>query len=857
MLPHRPAFLRHAPPHAHPARSRAHTRCALSLTGRRARTQNDRLSEVLKTMKWEEPISRPKGRAREDVLIAALEDVLRATRNKTEADRKASEQVRAAIARGPHSPPLSRALFSRGLLSEELPLATAHGSRLRSDCRCVQARIQMMEQLGRAEDEMLEKDHELLQVKEDREKHFRMILDQQERLAREILLRKEERISLALKQQEHQGLLKQREALVESLMKRQQELQMRLSRMGDMERELENVRSKLTSTEDAREAISKRCDGLGEKSRGLESALEAANEEVRRNAELAQTAEDKLASALAASPMGSPAQAAGWSGVLNNAAAAAGGGDGAGGIGGAAGGAGGGVGAVGGVGPHTPHSGTPHMPHVAPPGMHGGGGGPGGATPPESPSTEEVMEYAKFLGMNIGDDRDKELLWIAKEAMAAALPAGWTQHEDKDGFVFFYNAATEQSTYEHPMDEFYRKVYQRAKTTAERDPATLKQHTTATATASSSSSSSSSTTVSPSGGGGFFRRSPGGSGGSMPVGILKQPKAPEAPTAGSPPLMHANQYAERLRALEAENERLRTTVTQGDAGNSSSSSSLPRAQSMAASTPTHSSPHGSPEPPPIQEHPQQQQQQEAEDDANDGGLSEEDIAKIPNPYGLSREALVKKFLFDQQRAHKNSTARARKSSQSAAVPSTPTGAAAAAATPDKSASTAGGGGGGGVGGLSVTVPSMAAGGIAMLSTPSKVNGAGGGGGNGHGGNGHGGSSVSAPTLGGGGNGNGNGNGNGSSNGNGGPQGQGQQQRLVGQASATPRPSDKAVEIMDQQGIMQIPQGTNTNTTQPRPEKSKQTKPKRPPSLPPSLAKSDQIQCSVLRSAVWSSTRLWL
>ena len=99
MLPHRPAFLRHAPPHAHPARSRAHTRCALSLTGRRARTQNDRLSEVLKTMKWEEPISRPKGRAREDVLIAALEDVLRATRNKTEADRKASEQVRAAIPR--------------------------------------------------------------------------------------------------------------------------------------------------------------------------------------------------------------------------------------------------------------------------------------------------------------------------------------------------------------------------------------------------------------------------------------------------------------------------------------------------------------------------------------------------------------------------------------------------------------------------------------------------------------------------------------------------------------------------------------------------------------------------------------
>ena len=46
----------------------------------------------------------------------------------------------------------------------------------------------MMEQLGCAEDEMLEKDHELAQVKEDRDKHFRVILQQQERLAREILL---------------------------------------------------------------------------------------------------------------------------------------------------------------------------------------------------------------------------------------------------------------------------------------------------------------------------------------------------------------------------------------------------------------------------------------------------------------------------------------------------------------------------------------------------------------------------------------------------------------------------------------------------------------------------------------------
>ena len=38
----------------------------------------------------------------------------------------------------------------------------------------------MMDQLGRTEDETLEKDHELSKVKEDRDKHLRVILETQE-----------------------------------------------------------------------------------------------------------------------------------------------------------------------------------------------------------------------------------------------------------------------------------------------------------------------------------------------------------------------------------------------------------------------------------------------------------------------------------------------------------------------------------------------------------------------------------------------------------------------------------------------------------------------------------------------------
>ena len=231
--------------------------------------------------------------------------------------------------------------------------------------------------------------------------------------------------------------------------------------------------------------------------------------------------------------------------------------------------------------------------------------------------------------------------------------------------------------------------------------------------------------------------------------------------------MHSNQYnaAERLRTLEAENALLRQQQTQtpakavtlqldGAGGGGSTADGgghhtplLPRSQSMlGASAQTQTKQQESP---PAGEG-------TAVEEAPLGGLTEEEIAKIPNPYGLSREALVKKFLFDQQRAHKNSTARARKST--------------APFLPQSLDVVAAGAGGG----LSVRVPALAGGGV---STPVPTS---------SGSNSNGGGNGLA--------------GLGSSSGG----------RMPGQTSATPRPSDKAVEIMDQQGIMQIPQG-NTLT----------------------------------------------
>ncbi|KAI9333579.1 hypothetical protein BDR26DRAFT_805844, partial [Obelidium mucronatum] len=39
------------------------------------------------------------------------------------------------------------------------------------------------------------------------------------------------------------------------------------------------------------------------------------------------------------------------------------------------------------------------------------------------PTDEEVVEYARFLGMD--EEKDKHLFWIARESLKAPLPKDW------------------------------------------------------------------------------------------------------------------------------------------------------------------------------------------------------------------------------------------------------------------------------------------------------------------------------------------------------------------------------------------------------------------------------------------------
>jgi hypothetical protein len=53
--------------------------------------------------------------------------------------------------------------------------------------------------------------------------------------------------------------------------------------------------------------------------------------------------------------------------------------------------------------------------------------------------------------------------WAAEEALTAALPEGWTEHTDASGNSFYFNASTGSSTWEHPLDEYYRSLFLKLK----------------------------------------------------------------------------------------------------------------------------------------------------------------------------------------------------------------------------------------------------------------------------------------------------------------------------------------------------------------------------------------------------------
>ncbi|NWX49352.1 CE164 protein, partial [Steatornis caripensis] len=62
------------------------------------------------------------------------------------------------------------------------------------------------------------------------------------------------------------------------------------------------------------------------------------------------------------------------------------------------------------------------------------------------------------LEIGIDPEEEPELLWLAKEGIVAPLPCEWKPCQDVTGDIYYFNFANGQSTWDHPCDEYYRKL---------------------------------------------------------------------------------------------------------------------------------------------------------------------------------------------------------------------------------------------------------------------------------------------------------------------------------------------------------------------------------------------------------------
>ena len=79
------------------------------------------------------------------------------------------------------------------------------------------------------------------------------------------------------------------------------------------------------------------------------------------------------------------------------------------------------------------------------------------------PTIQEIREYACWLGADLETDQD--LFYIAKEALLADLPADWKLYQKKDGSgePFYFNLKTGESIWDHPLDKYYKELFQTQK----------------------------------------------------------------------------------------------------------------------------------------------------------------------------------------------------------------------------------------------------------------------------------------------------------------------------------------------------------------------------------------------------------
>ena len=88
--------------------------------------------------------------------------------------------------------------------------------------------------------------------------------------------------------------------------------------------------------------------------------------------------------------------------------------------------------------------------------------------PQEISLSEKAEEFAKHIGIDLNDPSDRSHAWIAQRAVDEPLPEGWTQHEDEDGYLYFYDSIMDVSSWEHPRESYWKRTLEDSRRAASR-----------------------------------------------------------------------------------------------------------------------------------------------------------------------------------------------------------------------------------------------------------------------------------------------------------------------------------------------------------------------------------------------------
>ncbi len=76
------------------------------------------------------------------------------------------------------------------------------------------------------------------------------------------------------------------------------------------------------------------------------------------------------------------------------------------------------------------------------------------ADPDYEPSHKEVEGYAKWLGIDL--DKERDLLWIAREGLRTPLPKEWKACKTDTGEMYYFNFESGDSIWDHPLDDVFK-----------------------------------------------------------------------------------------------------------------------------------------------------------------------------------------------------------------------------------------------------------------------------------------------------------------------------------------------------------------------------------------------------------------